>query len=278
MWFQETRLNKIADAQFGPYAYRSNAAQYFGMVWPVGLAFWWWLRREARRARETTAGFRRSSHHWLLPCVGIMAACPIMSLSRAGALVTMGMIFIAALILLVAWRRRHASVKFGVVLFFALTFALGAYFGWDALSERMIQFDEGLELREKMYETARGMARDYPLFGIGPGTFDPVFQLYRSTPDEYWPAQLHNDWLETRITFGLLGSSLIGAALLIVFVRWFLPGGMQIRWPVPALLWLSLAGCFIHARYDFPFQVYSLQLLFLLICVVLLCLSRKTAT
>jgi O-antigen ligase len=278
LWFQETRLNKSAEAQFGPYAYRSNAAQYFDLVWPAGLAFWWCLRREERRTRETAPGFRRARHHWLLPCVGVMAACPIMSLSRAGALVTMGMIFIAALILLVAWRRRHPSVKFGVVLFFALSFALGAYFGWDALSERMQQFDEGLELREKMYETARGMARDYPLFGVGPGAFEPVFQLYRSTADEYWPAQLHNDWLETRITFGWVGCSLIGAALLIVITGWFLPGGVRVRWPVPALLWLSLAGCFVHARYDFPFQVYSLQLLFLLVCVVLLCLSRKLAT
>jgi len=275
LWFQETRLNQHADLQFGPYAYRSNAAQYFGLAWPVGLALWWLLRRASRRARETAAGSHPTHHHWLLPCVAVMAACPIMSLSRAGALVTMGMIAMAIFILLVAWRRRHASVKFGVVLFFALAFALGAYFGWDAFSERMKHFDEGLELREQMYETALAMSHDYPLFGTGPGTFDPVFQLYRSSTDEYWPAQLHNDWLETRITFGWLGSSLIGAALLIVIVRWFLPGGVQVRWPVPALLWLSLAGCLVHARYDFPFQVYSIQMLCLLLCAVLLCLSRR---
>jgi O-antigen ligase len=274
LWFQETRLNQHADLQFGPYAYRSNAAQYFDLAWPAGLALWWLLRREARRRRETAA-VRRVNHHWLLPCVAVMAACPIMSLSRAGALVTIGMIFLAAVILLAAWRRRHASVKFGVVLFFALTFALGAYFGWDAFSERMKHFEEGLELRERMYETGRAMARDFPVFGIGPGTFDPVFQLYRSSTDEYWPAQLHNDWLETRITFGWGGSALIGAALLLVIFRWSLPGGVEVRWPVPALFWLSLAGCLVHARFDFPLQIYSLQLLFLLVCAVLLCLSRK---
>lgn len=278
LWFQETRLNQQAEAQFGPYAYRSNAAQYFDLAWPAGLAFWWLLRREARRHRESRTRGRRTRHHWLLPCVGVMAACPIMSLSRAGAIVTMGMIVLASLILLVAWRRRHASVRFGVILFFALSFALGAYFGWDAFSERMKYFDEGLELREQMYDTARRITHDYPLFGTGPGTFEPVFQLYRSSPEEYWPAQLHNDWLETRITFGWLGTSLIGAALLLVVGRWFLLGGLEVRWPVPALLWLSLAGCLVHARFDFPFQIYSLQLLFLLICVLLLGFSRKPAT
>jgi O-antigen ligase len=277
LWFQPTRLNQHADLQFGPYAYRSNAAQYFNLAWPVGLAFWWCLRREARRRRETATASPRANHHWLLPGVGIMAACPIMSLSRAGALVALGMIAAASMILLVAWRRRHASVKFGVVLFFSLAFSLGAFFGWDSFSERMNQFDEGLELRERMYETARAMASDYRWFGTGPGTFESVFQLYRSSADEYWPAQLHNDWLEFRVTFGWVGSGLLSAALLLVLLRWFLAGEVHVRWPAAALLWLALAGCLVHARYDFPFQIYSLQLLFLLVCAVLLVSSRRAA-
>src|SRR5262249_38928741 len=53
----------------------------------------------------------------------------------------------------------------------------------------------------EMYARARPMAADYPLFGTGPGSFVTVFQLYRRSYETYWPAQLHNDWLETRITF-----------------------------------------------------------------------------
>jgi O-antigen ligase len=154
-------------------------------------------------------------------------------------------------------------------------FALGAYLGGDTLAERMRDFDVGLAGREHIYETARGIARDYPLFGIGPGAFEPVFQLYRSSEDEFWPAELHNDWLETRITFGWLGSGFIAAALLLVLARWFLPRGIQTGWRLASLLWLALAGCLVHARYDFPFQIYSLQLLFLLLCAILFCLSRR---
>ena len=40
-WLREPLWNKSADAQFGPYAYRSNAAQYFNLVWPVALALGW---------------------------------------------------------------------------------------------------------------------------------------------------------------------------------------------------------------------------------------------
>jgi hypothetical protein len=41
------------------------------------------------------------------------------------------------------------------------------------------------------------------------------------------------------------------------------------------LLWVSLGGCMVHARFDFPFQVHSVLALFLVLCAVLSCLSRQ---
>ena len=43
LWIIEPRINKSPEAQFGPYAYRSNAAQYMLMLWPLILGFWWML-------------------------------------------------------------------------------------------------------------------------------------------------------------------------------------------------------------------------------------------
>ena len=40
LFFMDTRINKAAEDQFGPYAYRSNAAQYFNLVWPACLGLW----------------------------------------------------------------------------------------------------------------------------------------------------------------------------------------------------------------------------------------------
>jgi O-antigen ligase len=126
-----------------------------------------------------------------------------------------------------------------------------------------------------MSERARPMAADYPWFGTGPGTFETVFQLYRPSLDTYWPAQLHNDWLETRITFGLLGSGLIWAALGIVLVRWFFPGGIHGGRRFMLLAWLAMAGCLLHARFDLPFQIPSIVSLFLVLCAILSVLSRR---
>jgi O-antigen ligase len=129
-----------------------------------------------------------------------------------------------------------------------------------------------------MYDDARQMAADYPLFGVGPGTFETVFELYRIRTETYWPAQLHNDWMETRITFGLAGSLMIYLSLAIVLCRWwFCPGGIKCGRSFMVFLWLAIAGCLVHARYDFPFQIHSILFLFLVLCAVAFNLSRDTS-
>jgi len=40
------------------------------------------------------------------------------------------------------------------------------------------------------------------------------------------------------------------------------------------LVWLALGGCLVHARFDFPFQIHSTLLLFLVLCAMLFGLSR----
>jgi O-antigen ligase len=277
LWLKGTRENPQAVAQFGPYAYRGNAAQYFNLVWPVTLAFWWTLRREVRY-RLSASNFRhRAARPLLLAAVLVMAACPIITVSRGGALVAVGNMMMAATILVFAMRHGHALTRFGVVLFFAAAAATGLWFGWDKLGERLKDAGEGFRGREATFQIARRIAADFPVFGTGPGTFEPVFPLYRKSLDEYWPKQLHNDWLETRITFGWVGCGLIAPAFLLVIARWFAGGGIRTGGRFVSLLWLALGGCLLHARYDFPLQIYSILLVFLLVCAVLCAASRRTS-
>lgn len=270
-------VNPGADTQFGPWAYRANAAAYFNLLWPVCLGFWWTLHRSARSGRI--------SHHFLLLCTAVMAACPIISTSRGGAVISVGLALFAALFFGAAhllfnvprdWTfTRWAAALILIVLFLGGGLTMGYRLGWDSLAPRMEEFEVGLEQREQMFDVARPIARDYPWFGTGPGTFGWIFQLYRGASDAYWPAQLHNDWLETRITFGRVGSAMIGGAFLLVLLRWFLPGGIHGGRRLVALTWLALAGVLAHARWDFPFQIHSIVFLFMIWCPVLSCLSRR---
>jgi len=273
LFILKPHINQAAEAQFGPYAYRANAAAYFNLLWPVCLGFWWTLQR----SREGG-----SRHHLLLICAGLMAACPIISTSRAGAVVDLGLLMAGTALLL---KRKKDAVKriftlsrrnrpALVVGFCAGALLLGYAFGWKALQPRWSQFEKDYAARDNIYEQAKPMATDYPVFGTGPGTFESVFNLYRISAETYWPAQIHNDWLETRITFGWAGSALIALAFATVLVRWFLRGGIHGGRRFAVLTWLALAGCLVHARYDFPFQIYSILFLFLVLCAILSDLTR----
>ena len=276
LWLLRPRLNASAEAQLGPFNYRSNGSQYLNLVWPLCLGLWWRLRRAARELRPRRSWWRRHRHHMLLPCVLLMSATPVLSLSRGGAIVSVASMLGAIVVFWVGWRHHSLLMRLGVICFFGGALWLGLHFGGEKLAARMKEWDEGVQQREAMFQTAREIARDYRWFGIGPGTLDPVFQLYRQSPDEYWPAQLHNDWLETRVTFGWLGSALIGLAFVAVLARYFLPGGVPTGWRLVLLIWPALGGCLLHARWDFPLQVHSILFLFLLQCAVLTTLSRRT--
>jgi O-antigen ligase len=279
LWLVEPRVNKGPETFFGPYAYRASAAQYFNLVWPVCLGFWWTLQRRW--------GFRRWSHQWLLLSAILMAACPVISTSRGGALVMWGLLGLSGLVLILSPALLRARsglspvaslITFGLVCgFLAASLWLGLELGWQALDPRMNEIEASYVYREQMYETAARLLDDYPWLGIGPGAFEAVFQLYRRSPDDYWPAQLHNDWMELRIMFGNVGFCLILLALGLVLVRWWVAGGVHGGRRFIVFFWLALAGCLMHARFDMPFRIYSVTLLFLLLCAVLFVLTRKGA-
>jgi O-antigen ligase len=206
-----------------------------------------------------------------------MAACPIISVSRVGAVVAVANLAVAAGVLWKAQGRENRGTKAGIAAGVAAVLGLGALLAWNDLGPRFEkgEFETGLEGRNSIYDMARPMADDCPLFGTGPGTFGTLFQLYRPDTAEYWPAQLHNDWLETLITFGVLGSVMIGLAFFIVLSHWFVARGIHGSWYLMLLFWAALAGCLFYARYDFPFQIYSVAFLFLVLCAALFTLSHE---
>lgn len=469
LWLVEPWLNKTAESQFGPYAYRSNAAQYLNLVWPLGVGLWWTLHR-GRRVRAATRRLGSGSELLLLPLVVLMAAAPFVASSRGGMAVALGNATLLCGVLLGSAGRRRWGTRLAVVSAFLAALALGAFVGWPYLTKRLVGpavrlpcpvsigrsdftlrtrfvvperrptntvivagfgaqhsrvfapesfvahlnvdgslnfrligdettnfvqktlrsfltnhagrtvevvavrttnltvyvegapqetrelrngvapawngpvaagflwvghrdaasayfrvplqsvsvvaraltaaevegfraensawpadappadlhyaldaprnlwdrlVDPTLSGRTELYDNARAIARDFPWLGTGPATFPAVYHLYRANAQQTWAKHLHDDWLELRISFGRVGLSLLLLALLCVPLHWAVGRGIPVTPVFAAGLALALAGCLVHARFDFPLKVHSVLFQFLLVCGVGACVTRK---
>ena len=120
------------------------------------------------------------------------------------------------------------------------------------------------------------MISENPVFGTGPGSFASLYYLYRAKTDQRWQAYLHDDFMETRATWGGIGYAMILLALAVVVAKWWFSSGAIASSKVfMAMLGVSLGGCLMHARGDFPLQIHSILSMFLLLSCVVFCSSRK---
>jgi len=277
LWLVVPRFNQTAESQFGPYAYRSNGAQYLNLVWPVCLGFWLVLRKASIRTPHGEGRIGEGSYMVLLPSAVLMASAPMISTSRGGALIALAVLPIASAIVFFAARRERPLIRAGMLSLFLIILGFSAYLGWKQLADRLQNmFVDNLSNRAEIYRNSRAIAQQFPVFGTGADSFAAIYKLYKE-PGQTWEAYLHDDWLELRVTFGWVGFSLILIMLSVALVRWLGPGGMPGSWDFVSLIWLAMAGCLLHAKFDFPFRIYSIQWLFILLCCVLFCLSRKVA-
>jgi hypothetical protein len=120
-----------------------------------------------------------------------------------------------------------------------------------------------------LYQEAAAMARELPAgLGSGPGTFGRLFQVHTAGSGGTHQPHLHNDWSELRITFGWVGAAGLWLAFGLMLVRPLMPGGMPVGAALSGTIWLALAGCLAHARFDYPLHAPAVGFLFLLLCAM----------
>jgi hypothetical protein len=276
LWLRESYWHD-ADSCFGPYSYRSNAAQYLNLIWPVSLGFWWTLTQSRRRHRGRTSRMGEGPQLILLPLTILMAAAPVISLSRGGAVISVFNLLLCGLVILLN-RRTLRSTRVVLVCIGLAALAAGWWLNGPKLQKRFENLEkDNWSQRGEIYDNSKKIAEDFRWFGSGPGTFRSIYALYRGEASQIWAAFVHDDWLETRITFGVLGMSILLTLLLLALSRWFVPGPIPIPPVLGATIAISIVGCLLHAKFDFPLQVYSILLLFLLNCGILFTTSRPAS-
>jgi hypothetical protein len=271
LWLRDSWW-KSPDFCFGPFSYRGNAAEYFNLMWPLALGFCFLFFKSKKDPRRRLAF--EGPQLLLIPGLILLSVAPFLSLSRGGAIVAgMGLTGFVFLLASEYWRSWSAKVALlaGIVVFAVVL--------WVSTSkELLVRFElvkGDLSGRKEIYENSKKITEDFPLFGTGPGTFRSVYELYRPSVSQSWHAFLHDDWLETRVCYGWIGFSLVCLQLL-TFVIWiFAPG----RAPVPRILFgcllISLGGTLLKAKFDFPFQTYSIFLTFILVSAITVSGSKE---
>lgn len=466
LWLVEPPFNKTNQSQFGPYAYRSNAAQYLNLAWPVCLGFWWAASSAFKENFKRTARLGQGAHVVLLPLGVIIAISPLIATSRGGVLISLIGTCASVFLFLVFAKRTSLLVKTGIFVLFSGIVGFGGWLGWETLEKRLFQantmfstttqdtyanevtvktsvnipvvekkrswnlqlltpiqyppntantleawvdtagnlnirqkgkttsdwimntvtnflpqyqgkdtelqwvkkdtlevFVNGeivetiektnglapnwnlktgikfvrngvgysgagqggyiystevyskaltpldIELeetlgsqpeerglifkgdftksgffntinqsssgRDEIYNVARKIHNDFPLYGTGPGSFFTVNKMYLENTYQRWFGYVHDDFLETLTTYGIVGSTAVGLMLLVVFCHWLIGSGIHQSFPFYALMMVSVLGCLGHAKFDFPFQVYSIVHIFIMNCCVLMCTARR---
>ena len=121
--------------------------------------------------------------------------------------------------------------------------------------------------RDRIYEDSWRMAKDYLWLGCGSGAWVTVYFLYHDA-DEIWDAWVHCDWLEYWINFGLFGTMPGCVLLMLTLIPFGSKSGIPSQTWLHTALNLAIAGCLIHALFDFPLQIISIMHLFIILCAI----------
>ena len=146
----------------------------------------------------------------LVPGLIILTVAPFLSLSRgAAAAAVLGLFAVA--VLMFSLGSFNLRTKIGFLAVFVIVAAVSWSLSAEGFKRR---FNPKLNPtlltgRSEIYENAQQIAEEYPIFGTGPGSFRSVYHLYREDVTQTWQAFVHDDWLETRLTFGWVGFSLV---------------------------------------------------------------------
>ena len=243
----------------GTFVNRNHFADYLAMALPCGAALWIaGLQRASTRKRGwfvQTFSSRGSRNLLLLLALLIGMAGLLVSFSRAG--IALGVTAVAATLWLGTRSRRPTMRVVIVVLALAVALMPLAQLGADALWSRLENSAEDFSnpgSRGTVWGDTLDLARAFPVFGTGFGTFAAVYPKYRSPEVRRFFAHAHNDLIQFAAEGGAIGAILLIALLVLLARRLF----AAIRGEYGTLgigAAVGLSATLLHALIDFNFHI-----------------------
>jgi hypothetical protein len=265
----------MLDSATGTFVNRNHFSAYLELILPLAAGLIIsrldlfsgqaprWRDRLARLAAKGTASS-------VIAGVGIvvMGVAILRSNSRSGAMI-LGFIFLLFLTLGSwhfgmarlnrAWALRILKIGLLAVLVFALYGGVETMVGRFSL-DRLLQ-----DGRPQYWGKTLTMAADFPLAGVGLGSFGQVYQAYDTFGMEYALVHAHNDYLEVLAELGVVGFLLLFGAIAFIFAdairTWIGRRNPEIKGLALGGI-VSAAALFIHSLTDFNLRIPANALVF----------------
>ena len=253
---------------FATYFYHGNAGAFLNLVWPLSAGL-------VIRAftRQSQPGMRALwTIVFIVTIAGVLANTSRMAQVVALVLlVVIGLRFGPGLLRRLPGAQKSVAIAGALALILALIALAQATHleqplnRWQSVSEHI-----PTDARWQASRVALGALPGAGLFGFGPGTFRVVFPGYNIESSlavrGSWRF-LHEDYLQTVLEWGWLGSSLWALLFfggitvgILSYRRYAMRSWMPRRCVMQPVAIIALAGVAIHALVDFPFQIESIQL------------------
>jgi hypothetical protein len=253
---------------FATYFYHGNAGAFLNLVWPLSAGLV--IREFTSRSHP---GMRAL---WIivfiLTIAGVLANTSRMAqLVALVLLVVIGLYFGPVLLRKLSGAQKSVAIAGALAIVLALIALAQATHleqplnRWQSLGERIPD-----DARWQASRMALRALPDAGLFGFGPGTFRVVFPGYNIGSSNPVPGTwrfLHEDYLQTVLEWGWLGSSLWALLFfggIAVAIRSYKTYGRREWTPrrrvLQPLAIVALLGVALHALVDFPLQIESIQL------------------
>ena len=253
---------------FATYFYHGNAGAFLNLVWPLsaGLVIRAFTKRPQPGMRAVWTIF------FVVTIAGVLA-----NTSRMAHVVALLLLLLIGLHFGPGLLRRLPNARKSVVITGALALVL-ALIALAQATHLEQPLNRWQSVGEQLPADARWQASRLALsalpgagfFGSGPGTFRVVFPGYNIGSGHAVPGSwrfLHQDYLQTVLEWGWLGSSLLAVLFfggivvgILSYRRYATRDWLPRRRVMQPLAIIALAGVAIHALVDFPFQIESIQL------------------
>lgn len=227
-WIYPVRqgISSSRDYIWGPYINHNHFAGYLEMAIPLAMGLIMYKSSEAtsRLSGSFLTRMSRISSHRDFPgmamlalCIVIMSGALFASLSRGGILgFTAGVLFFIVMMR----TRRSLKKKTGIIIAIVIVLtATVVVSSWDRIEDRFGEIGNTWEIkRVHVWHDSLAMARDFPLFGTGFGTFIRAYPRYQNRYANIVFEHAENDYIEILTDLGAAGFA-ISALWTALFTR-----------------------------------------------------------